>query len=584
VAAIAVSIQNKVKELAAGTGQNFFAQFHAAVQNDPTFKGVTWALTANGAACSPGCGTLSMVDPYNAFYTPPANVPAGPADTPSITATSLTDSTKSDTDAFTIFDGTTACGTGGNESVLNGQYAIMLQGWSGSGTGTPILFGASFGADGTGKITGGQDQFNPFFNHSYSGASLIPSASSYSVGPDNRGCLILTDQFEATFALRFSVGGITNRIASKGDVIFFNQQSATPERASGILRRQAPTAFSLSALASNFALGVDGWGGSSGAFTHFALAGSFAQSGGTLSSPVFDANSGGELQSQNQVGLMNFGTIPPIATTTGMAYATLLLPGPSVGSADVTVYVISSSELFFICNDLGNTGIGAVFSGRAIATPSSFSSSSVLPNYVFRFSGGSSGGAAAAIGLAGFSGGISGTVAGSIYQYWGGTASYQKLTGTYGFTEASGRLAISGTGSETSPICYLTGPLDGVSGFCISTDSTASLGVLDAQPAATYGNSSLSGNFFFGSMEPGDNTVPDLSGVVSISSGSLTGTEDESAPAGLSLASPFSAMLSINASGSGSLGADTVAVTNGTVLYFIDEANGAAAQVQVFEE
>jgi hypothetical protein len=246
--------------------------------------------------------------------------------------------------------------------------------------------------------------------------------------------------------------------------------------------------------------------------------------------------------------------------------------------------VISSSELFFICNDLGNTGIGAVFSGRAIATPSSFSSSSVLPHYIFRFSGSSSGTAAVAIGLAGFSGGISGTVTGSIDQYSGGTASQQNLTGTYGFTEASGRLAIVGASSDTSPICYLTAPLDGVSAFCISTDSTASLGVLDAQPAATYGNSSLSGNFFFGSMEPGDNTVPDLSGVASISSGSLTVTEDESAPAGLSLASPFSAMLSIDASGSGNLGADTVAVTNGTVLYFIDEANGAPAQVQVFEK
>jgi hypothetical protein len=403
------------------------------------------------------------------------------------------------------------------------------------------------------------------------------------VGPDNRGCLTLTDQFETTFTLHFSLGGIANGIASKGDVIFFNQQSAIPERASGILRRQDPTAFSLSALAPNFALGVDGWGGSSGALTHFALAGSFAQSAGTLSNPVIDANSGGEMYSQDEVGL-NFGTIQPIATLTGMTYATLLLPGPSAGSAHVTVYVISSSELFFISNDLISTGGGAVFSGRAIASPGSFSSSSVLPNYIFRFSGSSSGAAAVALGLAGFSGGISGTVTGSIDQYSGGKASQQNLTGTYGFTEASGRLAIVGSASDTSPICYLTGPLDGVSAFCISTDSTASLGVLDAQPAATYGNSSLSGNFFFGNMEPGDNTIPDLSGVASISSGSVTGTEDQSTPAGLSLASSFSATLSIDASGSGNFGANTVAVTNGTALYFIDEANAATAQVQVFEK
>jgi len=98
------------------------------------------------------------------------------------------------------------------------------------------------------KITGGQDQFNPFLNHSESGAALIPSANSYSVGPDNRGCLTLTDNSETTFTFHFSLGGIT------GDIIFFNEQSTTPERGSGILRRQDPTASSLSALATNLPL------------------------------------------------------------------------------------------------------------------------------------------------------------------------------------------------------------------------------------------------------------------------------------------------------------------------------------------
>ena len=133
--------------------------------------------------------------------------------------------------AFTIFDGSAACGTGGNESLLNGEYAILLQGWIGSGTANPLLFGASFAADGTGKITGGADQFNPLLSHSYSGFGLIPSASSYSVGPDNRGCLTLTDQFDTTFTFHFSLGGITGGIASKGDIVFFNEQSATPNAA-----------------------------------------------------------------------------------------------------------------------------------------------------------------------------------------------------------------------------------------------------------------------------------------------------------------------------------------------------------------
>jgi hypothetical protein len=142
---------------------------------------------------------------------------------PTLTATSVTNASKSDSDTFTIFDGATACAPGGNESLLNGQYAMMIQGWSGSGnssgTGTPIMYAASLTADGTGKITSGQNQFNPYSGYAYAGAEIIASASSYSVGPDNRGCLTITDGFDKTFTLQFSLGGIAAGVASKGDLI-----------------------------------------------------------------------------------------------------------------------------------------------------------------------------------------------------------------------------------------------------------------------------------------------------------------------------------------------------------------------------
>jgi hypothetical protein len=593
VPATVVTIQNKLTELAAGTVNSsfFFAQFRATIQNDPTNSGVTWTLTANGTACSPACGTLSFANPYSVTYTPPASVPAAPDNMPTITATSVSSSARSDTDTFTIFDGSAACGTGGNESLLNGQYAIMLQGWTGSGAGTPMIYAASFGADGTGKVTGGEDQVN-YFNHSArtagfvaeEGAGIVPLASSYSVGSDGRGCLTLTDQFAATFTLRFSLGGVSGGIASKGDIIFFNQQSATPERASGILRRQDPTAFSLSALAPNYALGVDGWENSKGSLAHYALVGSFAQSGGTLSSPSFDANDGGTYTLMNEPGV-NSGTIQPISTGTGVTTATVFLPGAGSVSVSVEIYVINSSELFFVSNQISPDG--AVFGGRAIATSNSFNSSSISPNFIFRFTGSSSGAASVSIGLASFSSastpGISGTVSGTMDQYAGGAVSSQNLAGTYALTPGSGRLGITGASAATSPICYLTTPLDGVSAFCISMDPSASLGVFDAQPAATYSSSSLSGSFFFGITEPGDNTVPGLSGVASISSGSLTGMEEASTPQGMSPGFALSRTLSINADGSGNLGSNTVAVTNGAVLYFIDETGNLPPLVQVFE-
>lgn len=118
----------------------------------------------------------------------------------------------------------------------------------------------------------------------------------------------------------------------------------------------------------------------------------------------------------------------------------------------------------------------------------------------------------------------------------------------------------------------------------MGADSAASLGVLEAQPAATYSDASLSGNFFFGSKEPGDPTVPDSVGAASIAGGNVLGTEDLALPSGFSLAAPFSAPLTIQADGTGDLGPNTVAVTNGTRLFFINEAPGVPAAVQVFEQ
>ncbi len=579
--AVSVTIENKVTEIAA-TSAMVFDNFEAIAQNDPTSQSVTWTLTANGAPCSPGCGTISNLTPYFVSYTPPATVPTAPANKPTLTAISVTNPTKSDTDTFTIFDGATACGTGGNEGILKGNYAIMVQGWSGSGTGTPIIYAASFTADGTGKITSGQDQYNPYANFAYAGETVLASASSYSVGPDNRGCLILTDNRENTFNFHFSLGGVTGGIASKGDVIFLNQQLESPENGTGILRQQDPTAFSLSSLAGNFAFGVDGWDDTSGSLNHFVLAGSFAQSNGNLSSLDFDGNDGGKLLTTGGVQqLGSFGTIPAIAPLDGQA-TTMLSLGGNVEQEYVEVYVINSSEFFFV----SLTTAGAPeFSGIAIAAPSSFSASSLSPNYIFHLTGSASGVTSTGIGLASLSGGLSGSITGTLDEYTSGAATTENISGNYALgANSGGRLVISGASPDTSPVCYLTTPLDNIAAFCASTDATASLGIFDTQPAATYSNSSLAGNFFFGTNEPGDNTVPDLSGVASISSGNLTGTEDSSAAGGFTLGTAFNAALSIHANGAGTLGANTVAVTNGTVLFFINEANDAPAVVQTFEQ
>jgi predicted dienelactone hydrolase len=81
--------------------------FSATVANDPANKGIAWTLTQSGTPCSPGCGTITPSNTASgvaATYTAPATLPAGPKVT--LTATSASDSTKSENATITLTTGT----------------------------------------------------------------------------------------------------------------------------------------------------------------------------------------------------------------------------------------------------------------------------------------------------------------------------------------------------------------------------------------------------------------------------------------------------------------------------------------------
>ena len=96
---VTVTITNKVASVQAGTAA---ISFSATVQNDYSNSGVTWSLTASGASCSPTCGALSAATSTSVTYTPPASAGASPNNQPTLTATSVAKTNKSDTDAFTV--------------------------------------------------------------------------------------------------------------------------------------------------------------------------------------------------------------------------------------------------------------------------------------------------------------------------------------------------------------------------------------------------------------------------------------------------------------------------------------------------
>jgi hypothetical protein len=102
---ISVTIQNKFQSAMTG-GQAM--TLNASITNDFLNQGLTWTITAGGVDCQQppqgGCGTLT-VDPSSsliAHYQPPATPPSAANSSPTITAKSVGDTTKSDSFNFNI--------------------------------------------------------------------------------------------------------------------------------------------------------------------------------------------------------------------------------------------------------------------------------------------------------------------------------------------------------------------------------------------------------------------------------------------------------------------------------------------------
>jgi hypothetical protein len=175
-------------------------------------------------------------------------------------------------------------------------------------------------------------------------------------------------------------------------------------------------------------------------------------------------------------------------------------------------------------------------------------------------------------------------VNGTLFEYnSGGPATTPIAGGTYAVDPTSGRVTLSGVGSNP-PVIYLTTPTDGISAFLIGTDTPAAFGLAEVQPAAAYSANFVSGNFFFATEDPNDNSITNKVGAVAITAGSIAGTQDTNGLAGLAVNQSVLATLTIAADGTGDVGANTVAITNGTKLFVIDESSSTPAAITIFEQ
>ena len=478
-------------------------------------KSANWTLTANGAMCAPACGTLgtpTVTTNGNAVtstvaYTPPASVPAGDGQNfPTITATSTANPAVMDSFSFHIVDGT--CGAG-NEAVLNGPYAFLIRGAAAT-NGYNAMVG-SFTADGSGNITGGLEDIN----RSTGVLTGLTLTGSYSVGPDNRGCLTLTNSNGGTITFRIAVGTISGGTATQGALTAFVDTTGQNPRLTGILKQQD---LKSSTLSGTYAFG---WEGIDSSGYRVAAAGLITADGaGNITNIVLDLNDNGAVQ-----------------TLTGLSGSYSLAPNApggrgtvQVGPANDTLYVVSPSNAFIISADPTDTS-HPILGGELKLQTGPFSTSALASGsgYVIWASGinNSNGQRGSTLGQVQITSNTG--IATLTLDTNDSDIDTPEVSGQSSVTvDSSGRM-VTGAGPN-QPVIYL---VDSTQGFLVGTDSGVASGYIQQQTLSSFGISTISGQFFFGGG--GATTRGQFeSGTVNFTpgapSGTITGTIDSSRP------------------------------------------------------
>jgi Putative Ig domain len=435
--------------------------------------------------------------------------------------------------SITVTTASAACGSGG-ESMLNGQYAFMLQGFDASG---PVAIGGSFTADGTGKITAGQEDVNSVAG--VSNPSLTTAGSSYSVGSDSRGCLTLVAG-TTTSTYRFSLASFagTPSVAAKGHVISFD---ATGTNVMGVMEKQDPTAFSGAQFSGDFAFGAAAPKAGGG---RFAIAGRFTASGGSVTAAVADAD-------DTSAGAQTVPTFTGSYTVGSNGRGTITL-SPGGTPVHACFYIVSASEALLMSID-PQTGASAnsLFAGSVLKQVGKPFASSALNGSDVLYAeemGTVSGTSNVQLGLLTTAG--SGTFQLTSDNNDGGTITPGvSFSGTY-VADASGNGRVTTTGGSHPPVFYLASQ---DKGFVVGTDSGALAGFFEPQTGGPFGGSSASGNYAFGSISAIAVNNQDQSGVGSFATPNVTGTIDKNNAGALTVGSAFTSTFSIDSTGHGLL-------------------------------
>ncbi len=531
--------------------------------------------------------------------------------------------------------GNTTTGNGGTfsggavlaDNYLQGAYAFMLRGFDNK---QPALISGSMTLDGNGNVTAGEEDITSGASVSQ---ALPISSGSYAVGIStsngtvtyNRGCVTLTTS-AGTVTFDFTVGGCTNQYSeggapassdnacgmtqngqgtnipagtfTTGHVIESGDGTGSSAQLSGILRAQDASSFATG-LSGPYAFGLGGWDSAQG---HYAMAGSLQATPSALSAVAADTDDAGTLASQLTGGS---GTLA-VADANGRIAGTI-----AVGSAnlDLALYLISQNEALVVTTDPLSAS-HPLLSGEAVTTASTFTNASLQNSHMLRMEGLSSAGPDVSIGVLALDG--QGGVTGTVYEDQAGTLGTTTVSAAYSVDGTTGRANFFAPQGETlgahTFVAYLvpasadllrsacSNPASCITGFLVGTDNSAQDGVLEFQtpavaPPPPFTNRDVAGDYVYGSAENIDWMTSSFEGDVYATPSSSASTSGSLGASGLPFfqdssygclnsicpflipEATFAGAYTINGNGTGTFGGATaVSVTNGNVIFYIDES------------
>ncbi|MGD0416478.1 MAG: putative Ig domain-containing protein [Terriglobales bacterium] len=466
----------------------------------------TWGLSGNPSwlSINPTTGVLSGTAPATAGTTP----------TFSVTVTDSESPTQESVANFTITINAAVACTGTDNNLLKGNYALLLNGWSGA---TAAYSSAgSFTADGAGHISGGLLDVSD--QRSASGPGSGTFTGTYCVGSNNLATINLTyggglggtGTFEA--ALDASDGN--------GHIISYDSDNA---KVSGLLRKQQTTPFSTSEINGNYAFGLVGADPSA---NRFAVAGEFNSSGHGSLSGEDDSNDNGTLQTEQTFTASDFSV-----ASNGRGTATIAF---STGNTNFVFYVVSASELLMMAVDTETPP--TIQAGQVLLQSGTFADASLDGVSVMGFEdldmGNTPATPEAQAGLITVT--SPGSFTATVDDNDGGVMTSVVITGDYNVL-SNGRMTLSnvtgctgGCGTQ-QPVFYLVGPNQG---FLVGTDVKVDFGTLTPQTGSSFDASSLSGNYLGGSQPPVSANVDEEVDYVNAAGGTLTGISDKNGSGG----------------------------------------------------